>query len=643
MASTKIINVLKDDSFEEILDIFNRASAKEVIFVLPKKSKAFKKENDFAVLSTKASEQNKTVSLLCSNPDVNQLAKKYDFDVLITDEGKPSLISAVNQFEEKSKPRLELKEDLPPWGNLILPGLPVEEKPEKPELKAKIKIPKVEIKPAIQLDAEMEVPQYQLARAVKIRKVEDIIKPENETSVRINPKKEKSTKINIRKSSANEDDEEKALKEIKKVWQDQGETSSNIWSDWNFNSKEKIGRDKERGGTLKFPIPNLNFKKLGKFNFSKFTTAMIVVAIFVLGSLIYISTGSAKITIMPRKQPLDLRIKLSASDKYTALDAPSGKIPGQLFTVEKELSQKFDATGQKDDVQKARGKITIYNETNSSQPLVATTRFESEGKLVFRTMTSVVVPAAKVKNDKVTPGTVDVDVIADKPGSEYNISVGRFVIVAFREKGDTEKYNKIFATLSGSMHGGINGKSTVVTDSDYSTAKETLTQQLSKDLREAIKVQTSQFMIVDTIGLNIQDPISTAGPDDATTDFTINLSGSIKTIGFKETDLYEIINNYVQKTGNLMVRPDKVEVSFEKAKLNLNNNLLEFEVVVKGNAYAKIDEDKILDDLIGKKENEIRDYLAANPDIDSAKVVLSPFWINKMPKERERVDFKTAF
>ena len=33
------------------------------------------------------------------------------------------------------------------------------------------------------------------------------------------------------------------------------------------------------------------------------------------------------------------------------------------------------------------------------------------------------------------------------------------------------------------------------------------------------------------------------------------------------------------------------------AIINLNNNLLEFEVVVKGNAYAKIDEDKILDDL----------------------------------------------
>ena len=50
MSSTKIINVLKDDSFQEILDLFKGTSAEEVIFVLPKSARAFKKEEHLILL-----------------------------------------------------------------------------------------------------------------------------------------------------------------------------------------------------------------------------------------------------------------------------------------------------------------------------------------------------------------------------------------------------------------------------------------------------------------------------------------------------------------------------------------------------------------------------------------------------------------
>ena len=66
MSSTKIINVLKDDSFQEILDLFKAAPAEEVIFVLPKRSKAFQKEDHFTALQSEAKNLSKTVSFLCS-------------------------------------------------------------------------------------------------------------------------------------------------------------------------------------------------------------------------------------------------------------------------------------------------------------------------------------------------------------------------------------------------------------------------------------------------------------------------------------------------------------------------------------------------------------------------------------------------
>src|SRR3989344_7896399 len=99
MASTKIINVLKDDKFEEILDLFKNTSAQEVIFVLPKTSKAFKSEEHFVILENEAGKLSKKISLLCSNPETNKLAKKYKFDVLLAKNGdERPMVTAVNQF-----------------------------------------------------------------------------------------------------------------------------------------------------------------------------------------------------------------------------------------------------------------------------------------------------------------------------------------------------------------------------------------------------------------------------------------------------------------------------------------------------------------------------------------------------------------
>src|SRR3989338_5666750 len=82
MSGTKIINVLKDDRFEDILHIFQSTPSKEVIFVMPLKSRFLNEENHFTVLSAAAEEQNKNILILSSNPQIIELALQYNFGVL---------------------------------------------------------------------------------------------------------------------------------------------------------------------------------------------------------------------------------------------------------------------------------------------------------------------------------------------------------------------------------------------------------------------------------------------------------------------------------------------------------------------------------------------------------------------------------
>ena len=44
MGLTKIINILKEDRFEDVLDTFKKAQAEEVIFIFPKNTKLARKE-----------------------------------------------------------------------------------------------------------------------------------------------------------------------------------------------------------------------------------------------------------------------------------------------------------------------------------------------------------------------------------------------------------------------------------------------------------------------------------------------------------------------------------------------------------------------------------------------------------------------
>src|SRR3989344_3531953 len=356
------------------------------------------------------------------------------------------------------------------------------------------------------------------------------------------------------------------------------------------------------------------------------------VSVVLLGIIIYMSMGSAKIDITPKKQSLDIQLKVSSSDKFSSVDAGLNKIPGQLFNVEKNATQTFPTTGEKEVAQKARGKITVFNEYGTTpQVLIATTRFQTSDGLIFRTLTGVTVPGTKVENGKIIPGSVKVEVIADKPGQAYNIPPSKFMIPAFNERGDAGRYEKIYGRSDEAMKGGIIGTAKVVTESDYNTAKEILIAQVTNDVQDSLKTQTSGLKIINAGTVKLKAPESNAKIDEAADELMMTISGSIKTIGFKEEDLMGLIKQYVDKTKNLTAIPEKLTISYTDVVFDEVNNTLTFTVNIKGNGYAKIDIEKIKIDLMGKKENEIRNYLKAVPGVESAKVVLSPFWVKKIP------------
>ena len=589
MASTKIINVLKDDKFEEILDLFKETSAKEVIFVLPKRSKAFTSEEHFIILANEASKSEKKISVLCSNPDVNKIAKKYKFDVLLAK--GPSKTSFVTEREE---PMIS-----------ELPYVKPQDEPEPEE------------------DADEDEDEEEQLPARPRGGLEGIVRGRSGTRLNVSPKKDKPVRLDVRKRSPH-----RSVEEIENVWDAlpdrEEEEDKNIWADLGLRSKKSYRQGK--------PLFRFEFRNLSK----KSVIVLGGVSVLLLGAIIFVSTGSAKIEIVPQKQPLETELKVSASDKFSLVDQNLNKIPGQLFSVDKVVSQTFPATGEKDVAQKARGKMKIYNAYGTTpQVLIATTRFEKDG-LIFRTLTTVTVPGTKVANGEITPGTVTVEVVADKAGETYNISSGKFVIPAFNERADAGRYEKIYGETTEPMKGGMVGQAKVVTENDYNQAKETLQAQLQKDIDEGLKLQTAGLKTIDKLSVKIGQPESSAKIDEAADSFTMSLKGSLKTVGFNQPDLDGLVKQHVEKTRNLDVVTDKLQLSYKSINFKDAENLLEFTVAISGNAYAKIDTGKIKQEMAGKDENEIKSYLRGVAGVESARVLLSPFWVKSIPNKPEK-------
>lgn len=609
MPTTKIINILKNDKLDDILDIFNRTPAQEVILVLPKKSQAFLSEDSFAVLADASRESGKNILILSESQEMNILAAKYDFGILQSEKRERKSHKTATQPVEEN----EVQEEFTAEAGLEL----------QPEFQPQ---PESERETDFSSDA---MPETILAAASKPPKsMGDILysDPDDSIKVKINKNTERPTRIEIKKPSpkiqSNRSFTEKmAIDEIQNIWQ-----------------RREPAQKKESRSFLSGSIFSSLLRT--KRTFLLYGLGVISIFIFVL----YVSLGKADIIIKPRPYSLDFTVKVTASSEFTAIDPVLKRIPGQLLSVDKKVEEAFPATGEKDVVQKARGKITVFNEYGTTpQVLIATTRFESESGFIFRTLKTITVPGTTVKNGQITPGFVEVEVIADKAGNGYNIGSGKFTIPAFKEKGDADRYGKFYGRSSEAMKGGIVGKAKVVTEQDYINAKNKVQEKIVSEAEQELKNKASGLEILSLPESDTKEVISSAQIDEAADSFSVSGTARLSTVGFKKSDLDSFLASYIQGLNDVSVVPEKLELNFGTNKFNEKDKTLEFSIAVKGFVYGKVDKDKIITDLMGKGENDIKEYIKTIDTIASVKVVLSPFWIWKVPKDKSRIYLKMEY
>ena len=313
-------------------------------------------------------------------------------------------------------------------------------------------------------------------------------------------------------------------------------------------------------------------------------------------------------------------------------------IPAALEQIVKEETEEFEATGKKSGGGKASGSVVIYNEYSSaSQPLVKTTRLETKDGKIFRITKSVVVPGMARVEGKSEPGAVEVEVIADKPGEEYNIKPAEFTIPGF--KGNP-KYNKFYAKSTKAMKGGASGDISIVTSRDIIEAKEKLIKKAEKNAVKALvdSIPDDRKIFEDAVVTKVESAVSSVKVGAESEKFAYTVKVKAKALSFFESDVKDLVKKDLEKRGiNVDLISLANPVNYILVDSDNDRGFLKFDAKAEVEISSDVDLENFKKGILGKKADEVEDYAKSYSSIQKVDVNFWPFFINKVPFLESRV------
>ena len=364
----------------------------------------------------------------------------------------------------------------------------------------------------------------------------------------------------------------------------------------------------------------------------------LLIAFIFLGVFIHITFSKAEIEIWPEKELLSFEDNITINLNTKDSDFSNKIISGEIMEEEKEIVQEFSATGSVS--KKAKGIARVYNAySTSSQVLVATTRFVSASGKLFRTPKKIVIPGGHYEKGKLVPGQIDVEIIADQPGEDYNIEPTTFSIPGFAGSSKfTFFYAKSFSPMAG---GGIVAQ---VTEADLENAEKALLDSLKKETKKTLllKAEPEYYLLEKTLKQEIIESSSSIQAETEAERFNYKVKLKSKALTFKKQNLRDFVKNTIssQISADKKLHNESVQISYSIQTINSEASKVNLSLDFSANIYPVLDILAFKDALSDKLFDEAKVLLENQQEITAFQIELWPFWLKKIPKDTEKIDIE---
>lgn len=394
-----------------------------------------------------------------------------------------------------------------------------------------------------------------------------------------------------------------------------------------FAEKQKIIKEERE----RYPRENL---PITKFNF-KFVYIGIGFAVLLL--FCWFALSLASIEIWPEQREIIFEEEVTIKAGIPESIFSQNIIAGRTLQIDKEVSQQIESTGIVD--KKAKGIIRVYNAYSTyNQPLVATTRFVSASGKLFRTPKRVVIPGGHYEKGKLVPGSVDIQVVADQPGEEYNIKATTFSIPGF---AGTSKYTLFYAKSFSEMKGG--GKFPQVNENDLAEAEKALSQQAKEKCWEELRTRAQEDNLIlfdEAVSEKITDAFSLVNVGAEQKQFDYKVKASLTALVLPEKDLKKYVKNFFDSEifeGEKLYEAS-LKINYSLSSMDSENSKMTLDLDAEGIVYSDIDILFLKKAIVDKSSKEVRIILESEDKIDKFEFELWPFWVKKVPDDLEKIE-----
>lgn len=388
--------------------------------------------------------------------------------------------------------------------------------------------------------------------------------------------------------------------------------------------------------------PDKKNKKLAVPNFESFRTRLLLIIAGVVALVIFIVFAvfvwpKATITITVEQQQIPLTIPITASpSKEDNIAEKSFKL--QTKTIDKADTKTADATGKKDTGQKATGTVQLSIPCSAvvgGPTVVPAGTGVSTGGLTFITQESASLTTPSFSGTCKFTGSADV--VAQNAGGEYNINSGRTFSVA--------GYSSVTGTNKDGFGGGTSNIVTVVSQEDCDSLLGALNAASnSDDIKKQLTTEFEQAGLAASIDTYKVETVSSScepSVGQEATKVTAKATYRYTMSGVSADSLNQLITQEaLAKAGQGQVITDTGLSSAVITVDSTAGSTLSMTVKTTAVTGVKQDEAAVKALVAGKNARETTDTLKQIPGVKEVAIDYSPFWVNKTPKNQDKITVK---
>lgn len=360
------------------------------------------------------------------------------------------------------------------------------------------------------------------------------------------------------------------------------------------------------------------------------------VCLLALAFLGFVAMRSTVVTVIPNSHSV-IFDQTSQFVAYPATVAASGTLPYTTQAVDMDDSQIIAAKGGTSHVEtKASGTITAYNNYSPTPVrLVAKTRFEAPGGLIYRTPNDIVIPGKTGS----TPASVNVTVIAEAAGQQYNLAPGlRLTLPGL--KSNAVMYKGVYADTNGHMSGGFLGETAATDPTERASAVADMRTRLQEKAFKAIAdqsgpngtlfptlMQVTYQSLPDTTesnGIGIHERIHISAPV-FPSDLFAQMVGSSVTADAETSSL------------KLVGGKGYTASSTDTATTTPGTTPLHFTLVGAATLVWEVDQTALAKALAGRDQSAFKTIIANFPGVQEARARIEPFWKSTFPADSNAI------